>query len=93
MISVLNGSPHTEKQINILTYLLGKIKVEQYTNSKMEEILNLFVVLYLKCKREVQITFLDDIDKIFVLLQEEKTKQQVFVDKTFKFKIAFQGVY
>jgi hypothetical protein len=53
MISLLNGSPHTEKQINILTYLLNKIKMEQYDNSKMDEILNLFVVLYLKCKREV----------------------------------------
>ena len=50
--------------------LLNKIVVEQFNNHKMDEILDLFVVIYLKCSQAVQLTFVDDIDKCMHLIRE-----------------------
>lgn len=70
IINILTGSPNSEKQINILIFLLRKINVEQFPNKKMDEILNLFVVVYLKCSPAVQLTFVDDIDKCMCFIRE-----------------------
>lgn len=82
MISVLQGSSHSPKQINILVSLLKKLTIEQYSHQKMDQILDLFVVLYLKCSRDVQLTFLDDIDKMYLMIIE--SQQQIFVERKFQ---------
>lgn len=91
MISVLQGSSHSPKQINILVSLLRKLTIEQYSHQKMDEILDLFVVLYLKCSRDVQLTFLDDIDKMYLMIVE--SQQQIFVERKFQQKLCFFGMY
>lgn len=53
MIKLLTGSPQNDKQINILLFMLNKINVEMFPNKKMDEILHLFVVIYLKCSQTI----------------------------------------
>lgn len=69
--------------VNILVFLLGKIQVEPFENRKMDEILNLFVVVYLKCSQAVQLTLLDDIDRCIVLIRH--SQEQIIVEKTFSY--------
>lgn len=69
--------------VNILVFLLGKIQVETFENRKMDEILNLFVVVYLKCSQAVQLTLLDDIDRCIVLIRH--SQEQIIVEKTFSY--------
>lgn len=57
------GCPKTPNQINIVVFWLKKLKEENLNEYKIEEILNLFVILYLKCSKEIQLTLVDDIDK------------------------------
>ena len=71
VVSIMTGSPHSEKQVNVLIFLLRKINVESFNNDRMDEILNLFVVIYLKCSQSVQLTFVDDIDKVIQLIKED----------------------
>ena len=48
LIDILCGSSRSDKQISILVYLLNNIQVESFSDHKMDEILNLFLVIYLK---------------------------------------------
>lgn len=91
MMNIMMGSPHSEKQVNILIFILTKITVETFPNDKMDEILNLFVVVYLKCSREVQLTFVDDIDKLMQFVKEGQEK--IFVQKEFTFNAMFYSIY
>jgi len=91
MISVLQGSSPSYKQINILVSLLKKLTIDKFSFKKMDDILDIFIVLYLKCSRDVQLTFLDDIDKLYLMLIENET--QVIVDKKFEMRIIFYGIY
>jgi len=91
MINLMTGSPHSDKQINSLIFLLRKINVEQFPNKKMDEILNLFVVVYLKCSPAVQLTFVDDIDKCMCFIRE--SQQKLFIERAFEYNAIFYGIY
>lgn len=39
----------------------------------MDQILDLFVLIYLKCSPAVQLNFIDDIDKCIKLILEDKS--------------------
>lgn len=91
MTNIMMGSPHSEKQISILIFLLNKIHVEQFNTKKLDEILDLFVVIYLKCTQAVQLTFVDDIDKCMQLIKEASNK--IFVERTFKYKVVLHGLH
>jgi hypothetical protein len=47
------GCPKTQNRISIVEFWLKKIKEEIIEPRKMEEVLNLFVIIYLKCPQEV----------------------------------------
>lgn len=49
IINIMMGSPTSEKLVTVLTTLLNKLVIESFDNYKMMEILDLFVVIYLKC--------------------------------------------
>ena len=91
MINFLTGSPNSEKMITILSTILNKIHIEQFTNQKMEEILNLFVIIYLKCSKAVQLTFINDIDLCMHLIKEAQEK--LFVEKHFEYKVMMPGIH
>lgn len=56
----------------------------------MDDILRLFVVLYLKSNTAVKITIMEDLDNIFLLIKGAETK--LFVDGAFKYKIFFHAI-
>jgi hypothetical protein len=49
MWNIMMGSQNNDKQTKILKYWLQKIHVETFQNERMDEILELFVLIYLKC--------------------------------------------
>lgn len=48
-LSIIMGCPKTDNQISIVEFWLKKIQMETFTFNKMEELLQLFVTIYLKC--------------------------------------------
>ena len=87
MINIMTGSPQQDKLVNILVFLLHKIQVETFENRKMDEILNLFVVVYLKCSQAVQLTLLEDIDRSVAIIRHSQEK--IIVEQTFSFILLF----
>mgnify|MGYP001150961611 CR=1 FL=1 len=57
----------------------------------MEELLNLFVIIYLKCSQEVQLTLVDDVDKCIEFIQGDQ--EAIFKNKKFTFNLIFMGLY
>lgn len=91
MINFLTGSPNSEKMISILIFILNKIHIESFSNSKMDELLNLIVVIYLKCSKAVQLTFINDIDMCMQMIREAQEK--LFVEKVFEYKVMLPGIH
>ena len=91
MINFLTGSPSSEKMITILSTILSKIHIEQFTNQKMDEILNLFVIIYLKCSKAVQLTFINDIDLCMQMIKEAQEK--LFIERHFEYKVMMPGIH
>lgn len=56
----------------------------------LDDLLQLFVVLFLKSEESVKVTVLFDLDNIFKIIKEAETK--IFVDRTFKYNILFYGI-
>ena len=53
--------------------------------------LNLFIVVYLKCSKAVQLSFLDDLDKITKMIKDDFKNQ--FVQKKFCYSILFANMH
>jgi cystathionine beta-lyase/cystathionine gamma-synthase len=64
--------------------------INKISKDLMNELLQLFVVLYLKSNNSLKLTILEDLEKIFLLIKEHETK--IFVDGTFKQIILFPGI-
>lgn len=56
----------------------------------LDDLLQLFVVLFLKSEESVRVTVLEDLDKVFNLLKRNETK--IFVDGNYKYKVFFFGI-
>ena len=73
--SILVGSPGTDKIVNQITYLLQKIKHDEFSFREMDAMLDLFLVLYYKCSLAVRLNFVDDIDRnLFGLIKDVENK-------------------
>lgn len=57
----------------------------------MDELLKMFVVIYLKCSQAVQLTFVNDIDLLMHMIKEKTDK--LFVENTFVFKVLLTGIH
>ena len=93
MVSIMTGSPQSDKQVNILIFLLQKINVEKFDNDKMDEILNLFLVIYLKCSQAVKLTFVDDIDKVIQLIRDDVKDKKIFFNTIQTYNVMFCGLF
>ena len=90
MISILMGSPKTEKQISILVFWIDKIHNDNFLSEQMDQLLDLFVVIYLKCTKSVQLTLVDDIDRMMVLIKD--SQKSIFIEKKFAWKTVIHGL-
>lgn len=57
----------------------------------MDEILNLFVIIYLKCSKAVQLTFINDIDLCMQMIKEAQEK--LFIERHFEYKVMMPGIH
>ena len=56
----------------------------------LDDLLELFVVLFLKSDEAVKVTLLVDIQNVFLILKQNETR--IFVDRLFKYRILFYGI-
>ena len=57
----------------------------------MDELLKMFVVIYLKCSQAVQLTFVNDIDLCMHMIKEKTDK--LFVENSFVYKVLLSGIH
>lgn len=60
-------------------------------SNAMESILELFVVMYLKSSDAVKIILFEDLLTVFDFIRQAETR--IFVDREFKYKIWFHGLF
>jgi hypothetical protein len=76
---MLTGSSKSQKVINLIWSFLQYMSLNYISKPLMDELLKLFVVLYLKSSMAVKLTLMEDLDNIFILIKTAETK--LFVDK------------
>ena len=90
LINMLTGSSKSQRGVNLIWYFLRYMALNNIAKDLMDDILKLFVVLYLKSNNAVKLTIMEDLDNIFLLIKGAETK--LFVDGAFKYKIFFHGI-
>lgn len=74
LINILAGSSSkSDKIINILIYFLKYLSLNQIAKEILDDMLNLFVMIYLKASRALQRAVVEDIETIFYLVKEQET--------------------
>ena len=87
LINILAGSSKSDKIINILIYFLKYLSLNIISKELMDDMLNLFVMIFLKANSPLKKAMIGDLEMIFFMIKENET--QLFIDKTFKYKIFF----
>lgn len=89
LINIIAGSSSkSDKIINILIYFLKYLSLNQIGKDSLDDMLNLFVMIYLKASRPLQRAVVEDLETIFFMIKDQETL--LFIDQHFKFKIFFQ---
>lgn len=57
----------------------------------MDDIVNLFVMLYLKSDQPLKNALVNDLENVFLMIKQKDA--YIFVDKTFKFNILLYYVF
>lgn len=86
-INIVTGSSKSNKIVNILWSFMKYLEVNPIVKDLMDDFLRLFVVLYLKSSKAVQLTILEDLENSFLLIKEQETK--IFIDKKFTMVLPF----
>ena len=74
----------------LFRFFLKYLEDEEINGNLLDDLLQLFVVLFLKSEEAVKVTVLQDLDAVFMMIKQAETK--IFVDRSFKYKIFFQGI-
>lgn len=89
LINIIAGSSSkSEKMINILIYFLRYLSLNNIGKDVQDDMLNLFVMIYLKASRVLQKAIIEDLETIFFYIKDQETA--LFIDQHFKLKIFFQ---
>jgi hypothetical protein len=79
LINIIAGSSSkSDKIINILIYFLKYLSLNTIGKDVQDDMLNLFVMIYLKASRPLQRAVIDDLETIFFLIKEQETA--LFID-------------
>jgi hypothetical protein len=90
LINIQTGSSKNARSVQPIWFFLRYMAMEIIDKNLMDDILRLFVVLYLKSSTAVKLTLTKDLEDIFALIKREETK--LFVDGAFKYSIFFYGI-
>lgn len=68
-------------------YILKYLSIHEINKGLQDDMLNLFVIIFLKGSLCLQRAVIGDLETIFMLIKEQETS--IFVDRKFKYKILF----
>lgn len=88
-IQIITGSM-MKKSATFFKYFFKFLEEQDLNKELLDDLLQLFVVLFLKSEESVQVTVLEDLEKVFNLLKRNETK--IFVDRNYKYKVFFFGI-
>ena len=74
----------------LFRYFLKFLEDQKLNKDLLDDLLQLFVVLFLKSEESVKVIVLQDLDAIFKMMKHNQTK--IFVDHSFKYKIFIYGI-
>ena len=79
LINIIAGSSSkSDKIINILIYFLKYLSLNQIGKDSLDDMLNLFVMIYLKASRPLQRAVVEDLETIFFMIKDQETL--LFID-------------
>ena len=84
------GSSKSMNNANIVMYFLRYMNEDEFGEDykdMIDDLLQLFMVLFLKSDEAVKVSFLIDLTAVFQSLKENATK--IFVDRSFTYSILF----
>ena len=73
-----------------MSYFLRSMEGKKLDKDLLDDLLELFVVLFLKSDEAVKVTLLVDIQNVFQILKQNEAR--IFVDRNFKYKLLFYGI-
>ena len=74
----------------LFRYLMKFLEDQSLDKDLFDDLLQLFLVLFLKSEEAVKVTMLQDLDNVFIFLKQAETK--IFVDRRFNYKVFFYGI-
>ncbi len=77
LLNLLYGSPINPKMMNIVISFLDRLIIEKFGFQEMDCMLDLFIILYLKCTKEIQLIFKHDINIILFNIITENSEQLI----------------
>lgn len=84
------GSPKSIKIVNHIWHLLKNMEVMKINEDMMDEVMRLFVVVYLKSENSIKFALMDDIDRAFKFIKDDEAK--IIVDQVFKYQFIFAQI-
>ena len=73
LINILAGSSKSDKIINILIYFLKYLSLNSISKELMDDMLNLFVMIFLKASTPLKKAMIGDLEMIFFMIKEQET--------------------
>lgn len=73
-----------------MIFVLKSLSIHNLSKDLMDDIINLFVMLYLKSNQTLKRALITDLENAFILVKDKETS--IFVDKKFAYKIFFHNI-
>lgn len=90
LINILMGSPKNIKIAKTIWWFLKYMELNVISKDLMDEVLKLFVVMYLKSASSIKVALQEDLENVFVYLKDKETK--IIVDRVFKYQLMFPQI-
>lgn len=90
LINIVGGTSTSGKLVNIMTFMFKSLSIQQLKRHLLDDIINMFVMLYLKSNLALKKALVTDLENIFLLIKQKETF--IFVDRKFKLKIMFHCI-
>jgi predicted amino acid-binding ACT domain protein len=90
-INIISGTSKSGKLVNIMAFLLKSLSIHNISKELMDDLIGLFMMLYLKSNETLKLALLTDLENAFMLVKQKETA--IFVDKKFVYKILFYNLF
>jgi len=84
------GSTKSQNFGKHIDYFIRYVDDKKLSKTLLDDVLQLFVVLYLKSNDKVKQLLISDLESVFCLIKSQQTK--FFIEKNFKYNIMFYNI-